>query len=159
METIETVLLILLVLDAIAMVGLVLMQQSKGADIGAAFGSGSSNTVFGSAGSGSFLVKLTALLAIGFFAITFSLAFIANEKAADLRGFEYEDAEVSNELLVPEADDAIDDGVIPIVEGDDLPPLAASDETTEEQPSKSSEEVPEAEPASTEDELSNQAER
>ena len=69
MSTIETVLMSLLVLDAIALTVLVLLQQGKGADVGAAFGSGSSNTMFGSAGSASVLTKLTAWLAIGFFAI------------------------------------------------------------------------------------------
>ena len=67
MENLETVLLMLLVADAIALTTLILLQQGKGADIGAAFGSGGSNTVFGSAGSASFLMKLTTWLAIGFF--------------------------------------------------------------------------------------------
>jgi len=79
--TIETVLLSLLVADALALTGLVLVQQGKGADVGAAFGSGSSNTMFGSSGSTSFLTKATAWLAIGFFFIAFGLAYIAKEKA------------------------------------------------------------------------------
>ena len=62
--TLETVLLVLLVADAVALAGLVLMQHGKGADVGAAFGSGSANTVFGSAGSASFLTKLTVWLAM-----------------------------------------------------------------------------------------------
>ncbi len=86
MENLETVLLILLVADAIALTALILMQQGKGADIGAAFGSGGSNTVFGSAGSASFLMKLTTWLAIGFFVISFGLAYTAKERAASLRG-------------------------------------------------------------------------
>ena len=86
MENLETVLLILLVADAIALTALILMQQGKGADIGAAFGSGGSNTVFGSAGSASFLMKLTTWLAIGFFLISFGLAYTAKERAASLRG-------------------------------------------------------------------------
>ena len=68
MDTLETILLILLVLNAIALCVLVLLQQGKGADIGAAFGSGAASAVFGGAGSASFLAKLTAWLAIGFFA-------------------------------------------------------------------------------------------
>ena len=80
--TLETVLLLLLVADAIALAALVLLQQGKGADVGAAFGSGSSNTVFGSAGSASFLTKLTAWLSIGFFVIAFGLAYTAKERAA-----------------------------------------------------------------------------
>ena len=82
MSTIETVLLSLLVVDALALTVLVLLQQGKGADVGAAFGSGSSNTMFGSAGSTSFLTRATAWLAIGFFVIAFALAYLAKERAA-----------------------------------------------------------------------------
>ena len=56
----ETILLSVHVLLGAAVIGLVLVQQGKGADAGASFGGGASPTVFGSAGSGSFLVKLTA---------------------------------------------------------------------------------------------------
>jgi preprotein translocase subunit SecG len=84
MATIETVLMALLVADALALGGLVLMQHGKGADVGAAFGSGGANTVFGSAGSASFLTKLTVWLAIGFFLISFGLAYTAKERASEL---------------------------------------------------------------------------
>lgn len=83
MSTIETALLSLLVVDALALTVLVLLQQGKGADVGAAFGSGSSNTMFGSGGSASFMTKITAWLAIGFFAIAFSLAYIAKQRATE----------------------------------------------------------------------------
>ena len=82
MSTLELVLLMLLVADAIALAALVLLQQGRGADVGAAFGSGASNTMFGSGGSASFLTKLTVWLAIGFFAISFGLAWTAKERAA-----------------------------------------------------------------------------
>jgi len=82
LATLETVLLVLLVADALALAGLVLMQHGKGADVGAAFGSGGANTVFGSAGSASFLTKLTVWLAIGFFLISFGLAYTAKQRAA-----------------------------------------------------------------------------
>ena len=85
MNTVETVLLILLVVDAIALGALVLVQQGKGADVGAAFGSGSANTLFGSAGSASFLTKMTAWLAIGFFVVSFGLAYTAKERASAMR--------------------------------------------------------------------------
>ena len=55
------------ILIAIAVIGLVLIQHGKGADIGASFGSGASNTVFGSQGTGSFLFKLTGGLVLAFF--------------------------------------------------------------------------------------------
>ena len=82
MSTVETVLLMLLVVDAIALAVLVLLQQGKGAEVGAAFGSGSASTMFGSAGSASFFTKLTVWLAIGFFLISFGLAYTAKERAA-----------------------------------------------------------------------------
>ena len=84
MSTLELVLLMLLVVDAIALAALVLLQQGRGADVGAAFGSGASNTMFGSSGSASFLTKLTVWLAIGFFAISFGLAWTAKERAANM---------------------------------------------------------------------------
>ncbi len=86
MSTFETVLLMLLVLDALALAALVLLQQGRGADVGAAFGSGSSNTMLGSSGAASFLTKVTAWLAIGFFIISFGLAYAAKERAADIEG-------------------------------------------------------------------------
>lgn len=85
MDNIEIVLRILLVVDAIALIVLVLLQQGKGASMGAAFGSGSSQTVFGSAGASSFLTKLTAWLAVAFFVITLALAWAARE-SAEARG-------------------------------------------------------------------------
>ncbi|HVT62889.1 MAG TPA: preprotein translocase subunit SecG [Legionellaceae bacterium] len=66
--------LILHVLIAVTIIGLVLIQHGKGADIGAAFGSGASNTVFGSQGTGSFLFKLTGGLVLAFFTTSVSLS-------------------------------------------------------------------------------------
>ena len=77
----ETILLIVHVLIGASVIGLVLIQQGKGADAGASFGGGASQTVFGSAGAGSFLVKLTAGLAALFFATSLALAVIAQQKA------------------------------------------------------------------------------
>lgn len=82
LATVESVLLALLVTDAIALTVLVLLQQGKGADVGAAFGSGSASTMFGSLGAATFFTKATAWLAIGFFVITFGLAYVAKERAA-----------------------------------------------------------------------------
>ncbi|MEM8765964.1 MAG: preprotein translocase subunit SecG [Pseudomonadota bacterium] len=84
MSTFELVLLMLLVVDAIALAALVLLQQGRGADVGAAFGAGAANTMFGSSGSASFLTKLTVWLAIGFFLISFGLAWTAKERAANM---------------------------------------------------------------------------
>jgi len=67
------VLIVLYLIIALALIGFVLIQQGKGADMGASFGAGSSATVFGSGGSGNFLTKTTTWLAIGFFAISLVL--------------------------------------------------------------------------------------
>lgn len=81
METIETLILALHVLAALAIIGLVLLQQGKGADMGSGFGAGASSTVFGSGGAGSFLTRLTTGIAIAFFLTSFGLAFFAKEKS------------------------------------------------------------------------------
>lgn len=79
---------ILLVLDlvvALMLIGLVLIQQGKGADMGASFGGGGSNTVFGSTGSGNFLTRSTAILAGLFFIINLALGSMSTnvEKSVD----------------------------------------------------------------------------
>lgn len=84
MADFELILMLLLVVDALALIALVLIQQGKGADVGAAFGSGSSNTMFGSSGAGSFLTTMTTWLTVGFFVISFGLAYFAKERAAGL---------------------------------------------------------------------------
>lgn len=70
------VILIFHVLFALALIGLVLVQQGKGATTGAAFGSGASSTVFGSQGANSFLLKMTAGLALLFFITSLSLTYL-----------------------------------------------------------------------------------
>ena len=80
MGNVEKVFLVLLVLDALALIGLVLLQQGKGADVGAAFGSGSSGTVFGSSGGANFLTRLTTFFAVLFFLLSFGLAYLAKER-------------------------------------------------------------------------------
>ncbi|ACQ93847.1 preprotein translocase, SecG subunit [Tolumonas auensis DSM 9187] len=74
------VLLVVYLLVAIALVGLVLVQHGKGASMGASFGAGASNTVFGSSGSGNFLTKSTAILAILFFVISLALGAMTNNR-------------------------------------------------------------------------------
>lgn len=80
------ILTIIQVLFGLGIIGLVLMQQGKGADAGAAFGSGSSGTVFGAQGSASFLSRATAIFAIIFFSSSLGLAVLNGhkEKALDL---------------------------------------------------------------------------
>lgn len=85
METVETLVLVAHVLIALAIIGLVLIQHGKGADMGAGFGSGASSTVFGSGGAGSFMTRLTTGIAIAFFVTSFGLAFFAREKSTTVR--------------------------------------------------------------------------
>jgi preprotein translocase subunit SecG len=77
METTHTLLFVLQVLVAVALIGLILVQHGKGADAGAAFGSGSSSTVFGSSGATSFLTKVTTGLAVVFLGNSLLLAYLA----------------------------------------------------------------------------------
>ena len=74
---IEAIILVVHVLLALALLGLILIQHGKGADAGAAFGSGASGTVFGASGSGSFLTKITTWVAISFFATSLTLAYLS----------------------------------------------------------------------------------
>ena len=75
MPVLYSVLMTIQVLSAIAIVVLVLLQQGKGADMGAAFGSGSAGSVFGAAGSANFLSRTTAVAATVFFLTTLALAY------------------------------------------------------------------------------------
>ena len=77
----ETLVLIAHVLLAAGIIALVLLQQGKGAEAGASFGAGASQTVFGSSGSTSFLARITGVLATGLFVTSFLLAMVAKEKA------------------------------------------------------------------------------
>ena len=77
-----TVLVIVQVLAAVALIGLILLQQGKGADAGAAFGSGASGTVFGSRGAANFLSRTTAWLAAVFFVVSLALAYLVHGRAS-----------------------------------------------------------------------------
>lgn len=74
-----TLLLVAHVVIAVALIALVLIQQGKGADAGAAFGSGASATMFGAQGSASFLSRTTAILATAFFLTSLTLAYVATQ--------------------------------------------------------------------------------
>ena len=68
------------ILVALTIIGLVLMQHGKGADMGAAFGSGASGSLFGATGSDNFLSRATGILAAVFFATSLTLAYVASNK-------------------------------------------------------------------------------
>jgi len=102
----QTVLLAIHVLITISLVGLILIQRGKGADIGAAFGSGASNTVFGSQGSASFLTRTTAILATLFFITSLSLAYFATQHV---------ERKSVTEITMPETESSSMEQVAPIV--------------------------------------------
>ncbi|MFU8797862.1 MAG: preprotein translocase subunit SecG [Gammaproteobacteria bacterium] len=77
----QQLILVFHALVALALIGLVLIQHGKGADVGASFGSGASQTIFGSQGSTSFLVKLTSVLAAIFFTTSLVLGYMATQSA------------------------------------------------------------------------------
>jgi len=70
------------IIAALVMIGLVLIQHGKGADMGASFGSGASGSLFGATGSANFLSRSTAVCAAVFFVCTLSLAYFSNDRAA-----------------------------------------------------------------------------
>jgi preprotein translocase subunit SecG len=78
MNVLLTIVLTLQMLTALGMIGLILLQHGKGADMGAAFGSGASGSLFGATGSANFLSRTTAILAGVFFACTLVLAYFGN---------------------------------------------------------------------------------
>lgn len=111
----ETLVLAIHVLLAAGIIALVLLQQGKGAEAGASFGAGASQTVFGSQGSGSFLGRMTAVLAVGLFVTSFVLAVFAKDKAATVT-----DAGVpAAELIESAAGQAPEE--LPVLEEQSLP--------------------------------------
>lgn len=78
----ESIILVVHILLAISIIGFVMLQQGKGADAGASFGAGASQTVFGSSGSGNFLTRTTAILATAFFITSLGLAIYAKQHAS-----------------------------------------------------------------------------
>jgi preprotein translocase subunit SecG len=111
MQLILTVLHLML---AIGLIGLILIQHGRGADAGAAFGSGASSTVFGAQGSGSFLSRSTAIIATLFFLTSMALAYFAAQ-VGEPKGL-MDDVEVPAPVVIDTSD----------VPSTDLPPGAAS---------------------------------
>lgn len=93
------VIIVIHVLFGLGIIGLVLMQQGKGADAGAAFGSGASGTLFGAQGSASFLSRTTAILATLFFVTSLSLAMLSGGSKT-IKDF-FDDAETEETIDIP----------------------------------------------------------
>lgn len=86
MSTLFNLIIVVQVISALAIIGLVLVQHGKGADMGAAFGSGASGSLFGASGSSNFLSKSTAVAAAIFFASTLALAYVGNTRTTGTDG-------------------------------------------------------------------------
>lgn len=117
----EQIVLVIHILIALAIIGLILMQQGKGAEAGASFGSGASQTIFGSTGSWNFFSRTTAIFATIFFITSFSLALIAKNSSvvedADLPQLEQVDIPaVGSQSEIP-AEGMPASGEIPSVDG------------------------------------------
>ncbi|MEN9893762.1 MAG: hypothetical protein RLY78_4057 [Pseudomonadota bacterium] len=113
------IVLVLQLLAAIAMIGLVLVQHGKGADMGASFGSGASGSLFGATGSANFLSRSTAVCAGVFFVCTLALAFLANGRGQAgvpaAEGSVLDKAPVAASAPAPVASAAV--GAIPVQQG------------------------------------------
>src|SRR5213595_2010530 len=80
-QMLTSVLIVLHILTALAIIGLVLLQHGKGADMGSGFGGGASGSLFGATGSANFLSRTTAVLATLFFLLSLALAYVATHRA------------------------------------------------------------------------------
>lgn len=112
----SSIILSIHVIIAVVLIGLILVQHGKGADAGAAFGSGASSTVFGSQGSASFLTRLTAGLATAFFLTSLALAYATKTNTTG-RG----DVDID----IPAAAEEIVEKQAPVVDLGDKPSLPA----------------------------------
>lgn len=121
----EQIILVAHLLVALAIIGLIMLQQGKGADMGASFGAGASQTLFGSDGSGNALTKATAWLVVLFFSTSFGLALIANQKTVVVDDID---------LMIPAAMEApveVLDSDLPVVENDAPAALSSEDDVPE----------------------------
>ena len=134
---------------AIALIALVMIQQGKGADAGAAFGSGSSGTVFGAGGGGSVMAKVTTWIAVAFFAVTLGLSVLAKDRVQTANQPQVEPTSVVQEI--PETEEkppAATADELPVIPEELTGPAGVADipeekaPATEMQPPVSSDEVP-----------------
>lgn len=107
-------LLVIFLIVAIALVGLIMLQQGKGADMGASFGAGASATLFGSTGSGNFMTRMTGILAALFFIISLVLGNLNTNKTS--KGSEWENLSAPAQSTQPTQQPAQ-----PAAPGSDIP--------------------------------------
>lgn len=115
----KTLIIVVQLLSALGVIGLVLLQHGKGADMGAAFGSGSSGSLFGATGSANFLSRTTAVLAAVFFVTTLALTYLGSYKPQASAGV-LGDAPVAASAAVPAS------GAAPATAASGAAPAAAS---------------------------------
>lgn len=108
----ETLVLVMHILAAVGVVGLVLIQHGKGADVGAAFGSGSAGSLFGSTGSANFLSRTTAVLAVVFFVTSMGLSYLSGQKTEHKGVMETQPARQQPAVPAPQ------DAPVPVPGGD-----------------------------------------
>jgi len=125
-ELIEQLILATHLLLALAIIALIMLQQGKGADMGASFGAGASQTLFGSSGSGNVLTRTTAWMVALFFATSFGLAVIAKNKTSTTSDFDLplptSEAPAGLDEELPSVDDApAATGDVPVLESLDEP--------------------------------------
>jgi preprotein translocase subunit SecG len=111
----ETLLWVVHVSVALGVVGLVLMQHGKGADMGAAFGSGASGSLFGSSGSANFLSRATAILATVFFITSMGLTYLSSQKTKPVGLME------SQKAVVQPAANIAPDVPVPVGKSGEIP--------------------------------------
>ncbi len=126
----EQIIIVAHLLIAFAIVGLIMLQQGKGADMGASFGAGSSQTLFGSEGGGNVLTKATAWLVVLFFATSFSLALLVNKRSSALDELDLA-IPAATKAATEQSNAAPQEGELPVLEetpaaatapaGEDLP--------------------------------------
>jgi preprotein translocase subunit SecG len=123
MNTLYSILVAIDVLLAISIIGLILIQHGKGANVGAAFGGGSSGTVFGSQGSASFLTRVTAVLVTLFFVNSLALAYLAsNRPVAESVIDSIEQTEINTPATnLPEVESATESEPSDVSATDDMP--------------------------------------
>ncbi|SHG55984.1 preprotein translocase subunit SecG [Massilia sp. CF038] len=103
MNSLQNLVVVVQVISALIIIGLVLLQHGKGADMGAAFGSGASGSLFGATGSSNFMSKSTGVAAAVFFSSTLVLAHFATNRGAAVSGGVMEKAPVTAPVVVPGA--------------------------------------------------------
>lgn len=119
MNTMYSIIIIIQVLSALTIIGLVLLQHGKGADMGAAFGSGASGSLFGATGSSNFLSKSTAVAAVVFFVATLIMAYVGNKRGGGETGVMENLQAAPSSVVAPAAPSSV-----PVPAGSSVPGVA-----------------------------------